>query len=55
MSSDEEVSRSELFELLQYFSKYPFRARDANSKVTSSVLLVHDQGIDSLQRVSYFL
>lgn len=34
MSFDEEVSRSELFELVQYFSKYPFRARDTNSKVT---------------------
>lgn len=33
MSSDEEVSRSELFELIHYFSKYPFRARDTNSKV----------------------
>ncbi|KAJ7376562.1 Myotubularin- protein 14 [Desmophyllum pertusum] len=33
MSFDEEVSRSELFELVQYFSKYPFRARDTNSKV----------------------
>lgn len=33
MSFDEEVSRSELFELVQYFSKNPFRARDSNSKV----------------------
>lgn len=33
MSFDEEVSRSELSELVHYFSKYPFRARDANSKI----------------------
>lgn len=33
MSLDEEVSRSELFELVKYFSKYPHRARDINSKV----------------------
>lgn len=33
MSFDEEVSRSELFELVQYFSKNPFRARDSNAKV----------------------
>lgn len=35
MSFDEEVSRSELLELVHYFSKYPFRTRDTNSKVTS--------------------
>lgn len=35
MSLDEEVSRSELFELVHYFSKNPFRTRDTNSKVTS--------------------
>jgi len=33
MNFDEEVSRSELFELVHYFSKNPFRARDSNSKV----------------------
>ncbi|XP_078343302.1 phosphatidylinositol-3,5-bisphosphate 3-phosphatase MTMR14-like isoform X2 [Oculina patagonica] len=33
MSFDEEVSRSELLELVHYFSKYPFRTRDTNSKV----------------------
>lgn len=36
MSLDEEVSRSELFELVKYFSKYPFRARDTNTKVRMS-------------------
>lgn len=33
MSLDEEVSRTELFELVKYFSKYPYRARDTNPKV----------------------
>lgn len=33
MSLDEEVSRTELFELVKYFSKYPYRARDINPKV----------------------
>lgn len=33
MSLDEEVSKAELFELVKYFSKYPYRARDTNSKV----------------------
>ena len=33
MSGDEEVSQAELFELLKYFSKYPYRARDTNPKV----------------------
>lgn len=35
MSLDEEVSRTELFELVKYFSKYPYRARDTNPKVGS--------------------
>ena len=39
MSFDEEVSRSELFELVQYFSKNPFRARDSNSKVMYKFLV----------------
>ena len=33
MNVDEEVSKAELFELLKYFSKYPFRARDTSPKV----------------------
>ena len=33
MSFGEEVSRSELLELVHYFSKFPYRARDANAKV----------------------
>ena len=36
MSLDEEISRSELFELVKYFSKYPYRARDINTKVRMS-------------------
>lgn len=33
MSLDEEVSKTELFELVKYFSKYPHRVRDTNTKV----------------------
>lgn len=33
MSLDEEVSKAELFELVKHFSKYPYRARDTNTKV----------------------
>lgn len=33
MNVDEEVSKAELFELLKYFSKYPYRARDTSPKV----------------------
>ena len=33
MNVDDEVSKAELFELLKYFSKYPFRARDTSPKV----------------------
>ena len=33
MSFDEEVSRNELYDLLHYFSKNAYRARDTNAKV----------------------
>lgn len=46
MSFDEEVSSSELSELVHYFSKYPYRARDANSKVIISKHFYENSGLN---------
>lgn len=55
MSLDEEVSRTELSELLKYFSKYPYRARDTNPKVrsfTNEINLADAYVINFYRRVS---